>query len=214
MLEYNYNKREIGCLRGIRKNRCNLATLFYVKESMKKTTNKLTKVERRLAIVKDAILQLKLDVYKTGIYGYITLPSSILVEKRNSPGEQVQPLLCNLGKKEFCGVCAKGAIFLSTIRKEDNLLLVDLNNSGYVITDWLTKDKLFSRKNLDLIEAYYESSTGILEAGKITWKNLDKIEQSINKFVKKYPSNNRNVRTGRLLAILNNMVKNKGIFKP
>jgi len=197
----------------------------------------MTKTERRIEIIKDAILQLETGIYKTGEYGYIYISSSINTDLEDV---QAQSYLCNLSTKEFCGVCAKGSLFLSTIRKENDFLLSDLKDNYVILMKRLNKDNLFEEENLNLIEAYYENITiykcnlfsygwvlhfyycdfvvvaylgsrvSELEAENFAIEHNNKI----SKLVEQYPEGKGRDRTPRLLAILNNMLENEGVFKP
>ncbi len=189
-------------------------------------TNDMTLTERRLAIVEDAISQLKSEKYVTGEFGYVKLPESL----EEMPADtQVQPYLCET--QESCGVCAKGALLLSTVRQENKLVFSDLGKHSDLI-DRLTDDGLFEEHNLHLIEAYYENyrlyydrSRGVVAvdlwfclhhcpAGVLKEEDVPVYNKDIQSFVEKYPAGLNHNRTNRLLAILENMKANKGVFKP
>ena len=106
---------------------------------------KLTKSQRRIAIVKDAIIQLQIGSYKTGDFGYLTLSDK--VRKRCDKIESAQEALSNIDSKSFCGICAKGSLLLSTIRKENEFDSINLVSDSSVVMNKLTTDNLFNEKN-------------------------------------------------------------------
>lgn len=181
------------------------------------TKKKLTKVQRRIAIIKDAIAQLKAGLYVTGDHSYVTLPKELELDSSTS----AQRTLRNL--KEPCGVCVNGALLLSAIRKENDFNVEALfRPNRLTVIDRITKDRLFDKKNIFLVEAYYEGwavhvGCSVFRAFVgfgFTQKQLSRHRIKIDKFVEKYPAGKNEERTDRLLAILKNMARNKGIFKP
>jgi hypothetical protein len=120
---------------------------------------------------------------------------------------------------KHCRVCAKGAMLIGYIDVFNKLKLNDLNNFSTEVEDMLYVEnskivnvlsKHFSQKQLQLIECAFEdgpvqnprdSSGRPLVTGAT-------LEKAI-KFGNKYPDDKK-----RLRAIMNNMVKNNGIFKP
>jgi hypothetical protein len=196
---------------------------------MVKTTK--SKAKRRLAVVKDAIAQLSSKCYITGNFGYVSLPGE---HNKARPNGQLQTFLNNTG--ESCGVCAKGGLFLSLVRKENEFKNSEDISHGSIM-DRLTADGLFERENLNLVEAYYEtyhlfkwqgssgwsvysSLAGYASAGvgfgfteKEAQKLVDYHNKKMDNYTTKYPAKGSE-RTERLLAILENMAENDGIFKP
>lgn len=200
-----------------------------------------TLTQRRIEIIEDAIFQLKAENYLTGSYGYLKLneelEDKVFDNKLNN--KQAQNYLSSISRDKYCGVCAKGALFLSTVRKENDFKLCDLKDSHTILMNRMTQDNLFEKENLNLIEVYYESyrlGTYLVGGGWVLnyvcygyydtslpggvslseekAKELcEKHNLEIKKWSEKYPSKS-GVRTERLLAIFDNMVKNDGIFKP
>jgi len=107
-----------------------------------------------------------------------------------------------------CEVCVRGSLLVSLIRKDNNFTGEDLDNMscGY-FDSWSVEDKrlleLFSPEQLSLIEYAFENFSADRY---INEKDLDKVED----FFVLYEHNN----TERLIAILKNIIKNKGTFKP
>jgi len=179
-----------------------------------------TKKQRRVEILKDALLQITKNKY-TAVNGrYVVLPKDLRsLEDRVLIGceEDRSGKECLLQTPNACKVCAKGAIFLSIVRKENKVQLTELANSE--VRDEKSQ-KLFGKRNLDRIEAafekwryfnkkdkeYYRSRKLYLNAA--YYSGLQKDEQVTN-FIKKYPKSK-----DRLIAILKNCIKNDGVFKP
>ncbi len=165
-----------------------------------------TLAERRVAIAKDALTQLKIGIYNTKIEGYIHLNPKLKRVFNTNPEKDAQE--CLLKNKKPCSVCAKGALALSAIRKENSIKMGDIYKSANVddvyseFGDGQGKGylgKIFGKKNADLIEAVYEH-----------WDTTDdqRTNAKINSFCHKYED-----RTERLTAILKILIKNGGVFK-
>lgn len=157
-----------------------------------KNEKKLTKVQRRIEVLKDVLLQLENEKYKAEQGIYVKLPNSLSKLTRGIKTKHQQAQLCLLEEKDACEVCAKGAIFLSIVRKENKVLLSELH-SGIVMTE--TNEELFGDGNMDYVERAFEG-------WKYDWN--DEIDQ----FHSKYP-----YHKDRLIAIVKNMIKNKGILR-
>jgi len=159
------------------------------KKALKK---KLTKSQMRVAVAKDALKQIELEKYKacSGVYVDYELEDRI---HESEPNSQVQDIIKKYTKP--CEVCARGALLLSSIRKFN-----DVTVSKYK-KKWESKSKqIFSKQTLSLAEIAFEEWTKL---------NLTSIEISANLFGRKYDNDE-----DRLKAILENIVANKGEFKP
>lgn len=186
-----------------------------------------SKTKRRLAVVKDVIAQLRAKAYLTGgNFGYVKLPGK---HNKARPNGQLKTFLNNT--TEACGICAKGGLFLSLVRKENEFKNCD-SLSLDSITNRLTTDALFERENLNLIEAYYENykiyeyttSCGlsvvcfdVCSDCSDTWVESEFSKKKAAEFAKYHNQKMSEYtydRTERLLTILKNMVENGGIFKP
>lgn len=201
---------------------------------MKTITKKKTKAQRRIAIVNDAIKQLELGTYVTGNNGYVNLPKSLEKIKEKNANKQAKAfLLKNISPKNYCDVCAKGSLFLSAIRKENDLTLGEIESSFDAMKDKLTSDGLFSEYNINLIEIYYENwkiylnqnnvggwvadgyagSFSYPYAGVGSLLEMKDFQEKHNKKIEEIYVQYQE-RKKRLLWILNNMKSNQGIFKP
>lgn len=197
--------------------------LYVTKHTQKMKTMKQSKAQRRIAIVKDAITQLQIGTYKTGDFGYISIPN-VLNNKRDTI-KSAQELLADDNLSQVsCGICAKGSLLLSTICKENEFDSINLVNRSSVVMERLTEDNLFEKKNLDLIEAYYEGAGWVVGSyyvwsggagdGFSSYLKTSGHLDNIKKFENEYPDELEGRRTKRLLAILKNMEENDGVFKP
>lgn len=178
---------------------------------------KLTKVQRRLAVVKDAIKQIKLNKY-IPISGDVVefLDGNIKDDISNAEDVDAKQVIKNLLKQDapVCSVCARGSLLVSIVHKENNFKLSEFNScvgsysaSGTTDTKLLT---LFPEKQLALMEQAFEEG-----GGDIGWNALNHVyltDDEVDKcsvFHDKYED-----ETSRLLGIFNNAVKNKGLFRP
>ncbi len=185
-----------------------------------KPKKQLTKAQRRVVIIKDAIQQLEAEAYLTGSYGYLKLSKSLVKLQKQSPNGSAQYALGNLTSKEPCGVCAKGALLLSTVRKENEFDLDQLVDQHATVLARLTEDGLFDEVNLFLMECYYEGwsvvsygsgvfSVASLPSGLTLQEFKDHHNNKVIEYRNKYAD-----KKERLLVILNNMAKHGGVFKP
>lgn len=185
------------------------------KKAVKKQT-KLTAIEeKRVAVLKDALAQLKVEAFiaKAGndyVKNY-DLDDNIeklcdVAEIISSKGKQVE-LQTYMGQlvspAKPCDVCAKGAMFLSSIRKFNNLSLGDLSDGDTLDSLAHTKmQDLFGDDNADLIECYFED--GNPDHDSDPNDEGDEIEDPWMLLTD----------TQRLIRIFTNAIKNKGTFKP
>jgi hypothetical protein len=199
---------------------------------------KKTKKERRIAVLKDAVKQIKLNniIGSTGDVVKINIRELDPCTPKNSEVE-AKPLLTEFFKKKgakVCNVCARGALLVCTVHKENDFLLSDFENIVGAFDKNSSVDirlmKLFSEKQLILMENAFEISNYLsdLENDSLITIDFDEIDvdytsYSINSneglteremektilFGSKYEND-----SDRLLAIFNNAIKNGGIFKP
>src|SRR5688572_8915223 len=122
-----------------------------------KTKPKLTKLEkRRLAVVNDAIAQIKLKRYEASPGDYITgrIWDDITAASYES---QLQDVL--LESTKTCEVCAKGALFCSLVRKENDVKVIDFRTNSETLRESKLA-KLFGKTQANLIEIYFEGLSG------------------------------------------------------
>jgi hypothetical protein len=174
--------------------------------------NSLTPAKKRVAIAKDVIANIESKKYfaKMGNYLYVNSDD-------NLESQSLQKVLPQV----TCNVCALGAMFVSDVK---------FNNNFNVGDDTLKKldnqlSKYFSKGQLALIEAAfegfgvdyeeYEEDELSIENGfylKFTLEQLGIKEQDVinaKKFYAMFDTSEEN-----LIAIMENIIKNKGKFKP
>jgi hypothetical protein len=163
--------------------------------------NKMTKKEKLLvACCKDALKQIKAKRYHVGTGAYCVLPEMTYDVAGSFIGKQLQKVL---PKMNPCTVCAKGALFLSLVRKKNSFKLSeDTINSGEV--DVFPKlKKHFNQTTIALMECAFEGPHNVYTA-----LNADE-EKATDAFSERYDDDVK-----RLKAILKNVIKNRGQFKP
>jgi|SRR6185369_5172464 len=174
---------------------------------------KLSKAEKRVAIAKDVLKWIKTGVAKAETGTYFRIPQLDGDEGINSELFGNLELRDIIEKNQLkCTVCAKGAIFLSSLMKRNNFTLNMLSSYGEVRGQECCDrvSDIFTRTQLDLIEdafeGTYETSDGV-----DYWNTYDdgysNKDKAIKKFYEKYTTDE-----GRLVAIMNNIIKNKGEF--
>jgi hypothetical protein len=105
-------------------------------------------------------------------------------------------------------VCALGGLFMSCTNFNNNTLLEDLDFASSELGDLIEEvklsnelNKIFSVKQLKLIEVYFEGNDGYF------YENRE--YDTVKAFYIKYPSDKK-----RLQLIMENIVENDGIFVP
>jgi hypothetical protein len=170
-----------------------------------KTFSKMTKAEKRVAIAKDVLIQIKkgisiptTDNYFGGLSGKIC---NLTYEK-----EELQNIL----PESKCEVCAKGALFIADILRRDNFQ-IDRNTNIYGGTIHKRLTDIFTRNQLDLIETAFEKNV-IEDENKylvINYVERTEVAKAAIRFGRRYTT-----EKNRLIGIMNNIIKNKGIFIP
>ena len=148
---------------------------------------KLTQAQRRVAVAKDALKQVESEklIAKAGTYCQFI---SEVPEIASESSAKFQKFL--KGKGSECQACARGALFISTVRKE-NAFIPDANfldiYKSVGRSDFDPRlERLFSKAQLDDIETAFESP--------------DTPEY--------YEADDHD----RLVLILKNIIKNRGTF--
>lgn len=161
-----------------------------------KPTKRLTITEKRVVVAKDALKQLKAERFVAQIGHYLGMDITQALEEVEDRTCQAQPYLKDA---KVCTVCAKGALLLSAIRKFNKATIRDVLNE-----DMSKPEKLFGEHNLDNMEAAFE-----------TWDCFSgsRYGQPVPVKVEQFGHNYDNAHD-RLVAILKNVIKNNGTFKP
>lgn len=179
--------------------------------------NKLTKQEQKIKIVKDAIKQIKIGLFKPKKGTYIRFPDYFLWD-----GDNLQELM-QRGKK--CQVCAKGALFASCVLNVNKVY----GRDNFANEEFEKKKlrKWFSAAELDTIECAfekhvlqdsarvlntkYECNIDIWDGGITRYDSIGTLSPLAEKaiaFGKRYSKT-----PDRMLAILRNIARH-GSFKP
>lgn len=169
-----------------------------IEESNKNFQN-LSDAKKRVAIAKDALEQVLAKNYKVKTGQYVTfLGSGSPIEKSE---ELDVPPACNLQDVK-CQVCARGALFVSALRKDASIEPETLPSEDYLDNDAITEteNNYFSREQIDLIESAFETNTFCDEAPEELVMAAVLYGKSLGN------------KDERLVAILKNIIRNKGEF--
>lgn len=175
-----------------------------------KAFDKATPAQKRVIIAEDVIIQLSSKRLKAeaGIY----FDSKAIQNKLNDVGGEFE--LQGLIKEttEPCKVCGIGALFACEVIRNDNFKVNGSDEIAYDIHADNIKDRLkgiFNGDQLDLIETAFEkrviNDNRLLEG----WHGNTELADIAIDFGRKYESDKN-----RLIAIMKNIIKNKGTFKP
>jgi hypothetical protein len=159
----------------------------------------------RVAIAKDAIEQIKAGrlIPQSGVYLRVEGKSFYRVD----PRMQIKELVAGTR----CTVCALGAVFIAAVDKRNAIAVREIVE-GDGCTSWTFRNylqNLFSREQLCLIEMAFEQNDSPGDFGEFgvvvgrdevldCWRWVDEVPESRD----------------RLTAILENVVRNDGTFKP
>lgn len=177
--------------------------------------NKMPVKKRRIMVAKDVLLQLEAGKIKAETGHYIQLKFVPDIDLKDSR----EDIKKNYDKISECRVCALGASIMSCTRLGNQLKFEDIGAGVASLNNSATKGllrKVFTPKQLMLIETAFEghspSSTRVASYlfGLSRYDSLTNKEvEDCNKF--RYRIEDVNDRLG---AIMKNIIKNKGIFKP
>ncbi len=155
---------------------------------------KMTKAEKRVAIAKDVIANLKTRQLKPLSGTYFSIAA----------GDEFD-LQTALAKGAECTVCALGGLFACAVPyKNGDMGAVDIHN-GMVIINYLRG--IFEKKQLDLIETAFEKKL-MGDPYPFATREAEQNHPAV-RFGKKYPGHK-----ARMAAIMQNIIKNEGTFKP
>jgi len=173
--------------------------------------NKLSRQEKAVLVAKDVLAQLKTKRYTANAGSYIK--DTIKEDFKGS-------IQKNFNKIKECKVCALGACLLSStklgnILTTDDLYLSDYSSVGVSDLDNKNIKKLlksiFTPSQMYLIESAFEGfsyDSDRVAVDIFKQKCNDKIEHVVNSFHRKYDNDKE-----RLIAIMENIISNNGVFK-
>jgi len=169
--------------------------------------NKLSASERRVAIAKDVLVQLKAKRYKATSGTYVDFKNP-LIEYDNVVDLKDAPL-CALSEGVKCQVCARGSMFMSACGLFDKVTAKDMGMDegfsssldGFNPDFQAYEDRFFPRKQLALIEAAFEGDDV---------QDLLTDDQQVA--ARKWYKAHKGGAEVRLKAIMQNIIRNKGTF--
>jgi hypothetical protein len=183
--------------------------------------NKLSQRQKAVALAIDVIANVRLDKFMVEHRGYIAHHGDeSSPEAKLSVGTKAGAA-CLIGSN--CTVCAKGALFMTSVLKTNKVKVYDVLNSDNedMRTRVLRKEKIFDKKTYDLIEVAFEGSdvgdagdhldeSYTNDTGDINW---DARDEDIRSCKYNYHDKFYEPRM-RLVAIMLNVVDNDGVFVP
>lgn len=175
---------------------------------------KLPAPKQRVAVAKDVLKQLAAKFYKAKRGDYFVF--SGLKKDINTPPKGLDTLFADLKKGgASCEVCGIGSVFASMtiLGNKSNCSEFSLEqiHDGRSMSDSTMRHKLnkvFSEKDRVLIEAAFEKDGELAKDNEGCFEIPENLDKAVE-FGKKYKSD-----SGRLKAIMNNIIKNKGEFIP
>ena len=163
----------------------------------------LSKAQKRVLIAKDVIAQVKTKKYKAITGKYLSLVNTFY--NHWSVQEHIDEIEC------VC--CALGACLISTTKFKNKLKFHDVDSLCAKSDSWKLLRGIFSPKQMNMIEYAFEAShsgsrVGEDSFGEYNKYNCNEIVKCVD-FGKSFP-----YESDRLIAIMKNIIKNKGTFKP
>ena len=184
--------------------------------------NKLALPQQRVAIARDVIAQIDAHKY-FGSSQYLIIRDKKL--RRKVEDADTSQLCSVLGEIETCEVCARGALFLSTIRLKNHFQINELRiDDGNVSIRYDTLEhsleRAFTKYQQAMIEYAYEGwdvahvfadafHEGVTGGNPLLEDIFDQLKHSLESFSMRYKNDDN-----RLKAIMRNIIRNKGEFKP
>ena len=169
-----------------------------------KKFQELTRAEKRVAIAKDVLISLKQKRIRANTGSYFCYTNFDEFDENDSAKKHINQIKCEC--------CALGATLLSTVKFANTLTISDLRfYSGSHGRSWQIFKDIFTPKQLALIEYAFEHNTyGNRIAQNVFYEYISyKKQREAVDFGLKYAKEDE-----RLVAIMENIIKNKGTFKP
>lgn len=176
----------------------------------KKPWEKMTKAEKRVAIAKDVLHQLDLKklIPAPGVYVRAGSPWKKKAEKETAP------------PAKECTVCALGALFVSLPENKPltyEALQSRVHRGPYVQEVWREQLRaIFTPQQLSLIESAFEESDFIdlEDTRSMTLIGHSPVLRRAMGFAEQHCPNGGEPSEQLLRAIMQNIIDNKGTFKP
>ncbi len=163
-------------------------------EEKNKEFDAMIPCQKRIAIAQDVIAQVRVKRFAATPGTYVRMGAKY--EDRITHKDKVEELLEIEGVQ--CNVCAKGALFMAHVMKTGNCDMSDANHTGTHSIAYRLKG-VFDKDQLDMMESAFERSP---------FGSTSNVHAAV-KFGKGY-----NNPDDRLIAIMENVIANRGDFKP
>jgi hypothetical protein len=191
--------------------------------------NRLSSSSKAILVAQDVIAQLRSKKYiaETGVYIFPNFTydhenGRYISTEKNKNLSTASPQAKKIIADAECHVCGKGSMLLSAITFSNKMSLLELDaiindgswgNDRKIVNKICNKDKIFTRKNLHLIELAFESTEWNLYDGECKSgfgaDNSMKNKTAAVKFGMQFFDDDT-----RLSAICLNIIANRGIFNP
>jgi hypothetical protein len=176
----------------------------------KSKTSKLPtdKAKARVEIAKDVLSMLKSKRIKADTSIWLEFDKPIFREDQYEENIDAKTVLSGVKK---CEACAVGSLVLATVCRFDKIGIADLTDSDPTSIDYDDEtvgylQKFFPARQLEAIEISYETNQGCYQTDAY---NGDSYLLAALAFGLKYDKD-----SDRMIAIMENIVKNKGNFTP
>lgn len=196
---------------------------------LSKPWSKQTKAEKRVTIAKDAIASIKAGLIKAVTGQYWKNIMDFTPQNENDGSVNLQEVLCET--KKSCHVCEKGALFIASVVRDNKVQMNWIgfdekthnrleNNSGQVnhLKKWFDELQLDMMENAFEEEFVNEGFDGTYKGRRTLRRYVlgkkEKLFLKSKKFGDKYNVSGKHNVEKRMIAILENVIKNKGTFKP
>ena len=174
--------------------------------------------EKRVLIAKDVIAQVKAGRFKVASGHWVaslTRSGSDLSVDRFEGDESVQKLFLE-GDIPKCECCALGAMFMSCTLYNNKTTAIELEDVRFSFSDYVEEGSFtnglstfFSKDQLKLIESAFEGNVGHFELDVGILEGVELDGDKTSKWMDRLPNDKK-----RLVAIMENIIKNKGKFVP
>jgi hypothetical protein len=186
----------------------------------KQTLETMSKAQARILIAKDVIAQLRCGKMESTPMTYLDIYTKdgvdqLFTDADVKKGRDVRDVLKRRMKK--CNVCAKGAIFISTIMKFDRLPVDEKVMPRFAQQDDENLSEMasegdyrgfFTPRQLDLLEHVYECGL----VGDMFFEATTAQFEGRNALSKRFPRRVKDKE--RLIVMMQNVIDNNGTFKP
>lgn len=190
---------------------------------------KATPAQKRVLLAKDVIAQIRAKLFKVTTGDWVKIPMVDSYQKGTDSDVSLQQALLNR-TIPTCEVCALGGLMTSCVLYENQVTLGDYRTRALELDgNEVGLDELFTKEQKRLIELAFEGNGG--------WFANVAYDDAHDRYPDEYPRNRRSAKldatlfsplecqaiswkhripgkTKRLVAIMRNIVRNAGDFKP